>query len=326
MIMSRVDAGTVQAALALAARAPSVHNTQPWRWRIGPDSIGLRADLRRWLPLTDPDGRDLVLSCGAALHHLQVGLAALGVPAVVERMPDPDEPDLLATVRLGSPRCAGTPDTAEVAALQARRTDRRRFGDWPVPDQHLDALAATAAAHGALLRTVPEGAARAALLHALAAAAASHAATTGYDTELALWSGLVAGEDGVPARNVPADALPHTATRRFAGIGLAEGGAPEDGATLLVLGTSSDDRLSQLRAGEALGAVLLRATELGLASCPLSEPLELDRTRGLVRDEVLDGTLSPQIVLRVGWAPVGDPLPATPRRRTADQVDGPDAP
>jgi len=87
---------------------------------------------------------------------------------------------------------------------------------------------------------------------------------------------------------------------------------------LAVLGTASDDRLSQLRAGEALSAVLLTATTIGLATCPLSQALEIGTTRRMLRDNVLDGTLSPQLVLRVGRAPVGPSLPATPRRSFTD--------
>jgi hypothetical protein len=84
--------------------------------------------------------------------------------------------------------------------------------------------------------------------------------------------------------------------------------------------TTSDDPLSQLRAGEALSAVLLHATDLGLATCPLSQPLEIPATRRAIRDEILDGTLCPQLVLRIGWA-CGPPLPATPRRSQLDVVD-----
>ncbi|WP_345378425.1 Acg family FMN-binding oxidoreductase [Pseudonocardia yuanmonensis] len=329
MTTTRVDLGTVRAALALAARAPSVHNSQPWRWRVGDDRVDLYADLTRWLPLTDTDGRDLVLSCGAALHHLQVALRALEVPATVVRLPDPERPDLLATVRLGVADTGSSPadERSEVDAASAvtgRRTDRRRYTDWPVPAEHLADLAARAAERGALLRVVPEGRALRTLALAVRAAAAEHAAVPGYDTELALWSGLQSSEDGVPvsAVPVPGDTEGGVPPRHFAAGEMAEGGAPADGATLLVLGTSSDDRLSQLRAGEAMSAVLLRATSFGLATCPLSEPLELAGTRALVRDQVLDGTLSPQVVLRVGWAPPGEAVPESPRRPLSDQVEG----
>ena len=76
------------AAVEHALRAPSVHNTQPWRWRIRPDAVELHADWDRHLVATDPDRRDLVISCGAALHHLEVALAARGLTAQVRRMPD----------------------------------------------------------------------------------------------------------------------------------------------------------------------------------------------------------------------------------------------
>lgn len=79
--------------------------------------------------------------------------------------------------------------------------------------------------------------------------------------------------------------------------------------------------LTRLRAGEALSAVLLQATELGLATCPLTEPLEVARTTEAVAERVLGGSLSPQVVLRVGWPSVAAPPPATPRRALVDQVD-----
>jgi nitroreductase len=85
-----------------------------------------------------------------------------------------------------------------------------------------------------------------------------------------------------------------------------------------VLGSASDDRLSQLRAGEAMSAVLLQATQLGLATCPLSQPLEVFSARRVLQDQVLGGTLIPQLVLRIGFAPDAPPLPATPRRPIRD--------
>lgn len=92
------DRETLRGAIALATRAPSVHNTQPWRWVVGEESVHLYADWSRQLPATDPDGRDLLISCGAALHHLRVALAALGWATVVHRIPNPAEPSHLAAI------------------------------------------------------------------------------------------------------------------------------------------------------------------------------------------------------------------------------------
>jgi hypothetical protein len=164
------------------------------------------------------------------------------------------------------------------------------------------------------------GGPRAVLLEAIREAEAQQKDMPGYGTELAMWTGRRAGDDGVPAANLlHAGTAGIPASRDFpeGDIGPYPLGR-QDGAVLAVLGTASDDTLSRLRAGEALSAVLLTATTLGLATCPLSQPLEIGATRRTLRDDVLSGTLCPQIVLRLGWAPVGPPLPATPRRSFAD--------
>ena len=98
--------------------------------------------------------------------------------------------------------------------------------------------------------------------------------------------------------------------------------AAEDNAVVLALGTRSDDRLAQLRAGEATSLVLLTATSMGLASCPVTEPLEVADTREAVHSEIFGNGNYPQMLLRVGWAPINaDPLPSTPRRELSDIID-----
>ncbi|HEY3467649.1 MAG TPA: hypothetical protein VGL47_21150 [Amycolatopsis sp.] len=309
------DADTVRAAVALAVRAPSVHNSQPWRWHVDGRTAELRADLRRRLPHTDPDGRDLLVSCGCALHHFAVATAAMGWAARIERLPDAGEPGLLARIAL-VPHEPRDRDIALAAAIPRRRSDRRRFAGRPLLARDADRLRRAAADHGAVLRVVDDAPRRSALTGAAAAAAGLHHADPGYEVELAAWSGRGYAPDGVPARNaVLATAGRHELrVREFAGARLADTAGP-DGAALTVLATTGDDRLSRLRAGEAVGAVLLAATRLNLASCVYTEPLELTSTRALVRDCVLGGGLEPQVVVRVGYPPEGAaPLPATPRR------------
>ena len=133
-----------------ALRAPSVHNTQPWRWRITQDAVQLHADWNRHLVATDPDRRDLVLSCGAALHHFLVALAANGMPAQVERLPDVDNSGHLATVTVGS-GTAHAADPSLFPAITRRRTDRRRMSHRPVPAEHLQELIEAARRAGALV-------------------------------------------------------------------------------------------------------------------------------------------------------------------------------
>lgn len=315
------DAATVRTALTLASRAPSVHNTQPWRWRVDAAGVHLYADAGRQLPNTDPDGRDLILSCGTALHHCVAAFAAVGWRAKVTRLPDPADPAHLATIEL-SPHPADFVDIALAAAIPRRRTDRRHYSSWPVPVGDIALMAARAARAGVTLCQVED----IDRLHDIVAESVRDHLTKDYLAELTEWSGRYFSVAGVPARNAPLpDPDAKIPGRLFAGAALPmapDSSAADDNAVVLALGARRDDRLAQLRAGEATSAVLLTATSTGLASCPVTEPLETAATREAVRADVFGDTDYPQMLLRVGWAPINaDPLPATPRRDLDDVVE-----
>ncbi len=314
------DTETLRSALSLANRAPSVHNSQPWQWRVGHESLHLYANPDLLLPHTDPDARDLMLSCGAALHHCVVALAALGWQAKIHRFPNPAEPDHLAALELRRYPAADL-DVTLAAAIPRRRTDRRYYSSWPVPQGDVALMGARAARAGVALRRVDD---LAGLKRLVSAAAFQHRTDAGYLTELAAWSGRYAATAGVPARSVPAETAGAVSARAFAGGVLSQTpdtAADQDSAVVLALGTAGDDRLSWLRAGEATSVVLLTATALGLASCPITEPLEIAETREAVRRDVFGTDGYPQMLLRVGWAPVNaDPLPSTPRRDLSEVV------
>jgi hypothetical protein len=298
-----------------------VHNSQPWRWQLGDRSVHLYADREQWLPVTDPDCRDLIISCGATLHHLQVALAASGIAVTVRRIPNPGEPDHLAALELRD-RMPTQADLRLAAAIPRRRTDRRRFGPWPVPEVFVEELAERATGMGATLRVVTEPDLRAFVIAAIQRAEHVQDRTPGYRFETALWSGRQAADDGVPAANL----LPRGSisagdpARRFRDGVLGQTDTEHDHALLMVLGSATDDLRSQLRAGEALSAVLLHATDLRLATCPLSQPLEVAAVREALRDRVFSGTTNPQLILRVGWAMGGAELPPTPRRPLTQQT------
>ncbi|GGN77685.1 NAD(P)H nitroreductase [Nocardia rhizosphaerihabitans] len=323
MTRTHPDQETLRSALALASRAPSVHNTQPWLWRVGHETLHLYADESRRLPHTDPDGRDLLLSCGAALDHLRVAARAEGWEATIHRLPNPATPEHLASVEFRPTTCSSE-DIELARAISRRSTDRRRFSSWEVPAAHLEAVIAAGASTGVLVRDVDAEPARTELLRAFERAASQHAHDDSYGAELAQWSGTHAAPQGVPARNAVVTGSDPTA-RRFPHPGLPQAVVRDIDADdrMLLLSTSSDDRLSRLRAGEATSAVLLTATRLGLATCPLTEPMELTDTRRRIRTNILDDTGFPQIIIRVGWAvPSAEPVPVTPRR-PLDEVVGP---
>ncbi|SSC25764.1 Nitroreductase-like, partial [Klenkia terrae] len=309
----------------LAQRAPSVHNTQPWRWRLDPAGLQLFADLDRALPATDPSGRELLLSCGAVLQHLVVVARAAGWSAQVRRFPDPADPHHLATVDL-TPAVPAPGDTALAAAVAHRQTDRRAFADEPVPEGWWHQLAATAAVHRAHLVLV-EPAAHRVVGQLAEAAAARIAADPRVAAETRAWSGRPAGSpDGVPGADVPAGPDPgDVPARRFATAELSVGVSPlplRDGARLAVLATTGDRPLDQVEAGEALAAVLLHATAAGLASHVVSELVEVPDVRDRLAVEVLPPGLVPQVLVRLGRLPLHSaPLPRTGRRPAGSTID-----
>ena len=308
------DSETVRSILQLAVRAPSVHNTQPWLWRIGDRTVQLYADPARRLAHTDLDGRDLLISCGAALHHLCVGAAALGWRTRVHRLPNPADPNHLAAVEF-QPESA-TPEAIRLAdAIARRRSDRRRYTSWEVPAGRIEALVHAGQAHGVLVHSVESGYERERLHRAFDHAAREHAQDFEYGVELHQWSGVHATAQGVPARSAVMSTDP--IIRPFAGPALPQA-VIEDihgEEPILVLATSGDERISRLRAGEAASAILLTATAAGLASCPLTEPLELAGPRADIRADVLHDSGFPQIIIRIGWAgQSADPISETPRR------------
>ncbi|MEV4492950.1 nitroreductase family protein [Micromonospora coxensis] len=308
-------------AARLSLYAPSVFNTQPWRWRVTPTALELRSDGSRQLATTDPDGRLLTLSCGAVLHHARVALTAGGWTTTVDRLPDPADPGLLARVRATGP---GTPDPAAgrlVDAVPRRRTDRRAYGDRPVPAEQLSRLRAAVEAEGAHLHVVrPDQMPMLAV--STARAGDAELADPAYREELHRWTHRPESSgDGVPAATAVRPAPRRVPVRDHApgeAAGLQAGADFDRGAAYVILFGDRDDAAGWLRGGEALSALLLTATADGLATAPISDTIELAWPRRMMR-ELLADVGEPYLVVRVGWGPPADDLPAAPRRQ-ADEV------
>jgi nitroreductase len=314
----------LEAAALRSLRAPSVLNTQPWRWRVTATGLELRADPSRQLTATDPEGQLLVLSCGTALHHARVALAAAGVTARVDRLPDPDDPALLARV---VPVGASDPDPRSgrlAAAIDVRRTDRRAFGARPVPAQVLSRLRAAVEAEGTYLHVVRQDQ-MPLLAISTAKAAAAERDDPAYRAELDTWTHRPASAgDGVPAATAVRPAPRRVPVRDHVPdgtAGLAAGADHDQGAAYVILFGSAQEPADWLRAGEALSALLLEATAAGLSCAPLSDAVEVSWPRRLLRQLVADLGV-PYLVVRLGYVdPQAPPLPPAPRRDPAEVIE-----
>src|SRR5918994_5847865 len=144
--------------LNYAVLAPSGHNTQPWLFEERGEVVELYADRSRALPVVDPEDRALTISCGAALFHLRLAMRHFGYADEVEFLPNPDDPDLLAEIRLGVTYEATAEDHQLFEAMTNRRTNRSPFQDRAIPKEVLEALEASASEEGAWLRTITDAA------------------------------------------------------------------------------------------------------------------------------------------------------------------------
>ncbi len=307
-----------------ACLAPSVNNSQPWYFRLpADDRVELYADRARQLPGIDPSGRDLVLSCGAALHYLVAAAGAFGLRATVETSPRPDDTDLLAVVRLSEGEV--TDEGADVlAALENRKTDRRGAGSWPVPPGRVHQLADDASVWGAEVVVLTDTAAATRAEQLIEAARQAQLADPVVAAEQQAWVDR-SGVEGVPGRIAdPSDHLEeHRPPSRYATHATAPD--PRDPRTdlLVAVCTVDDDVAAWLRAGQTMSALWLGATLAGLGMTPASQVVEVESTRRLLQDDVLRGMLRPQVVVRVGWpaAVPGNPATGhTPRRSLEDVI------
>jgi nitroreductase len=316
-----LPAGKVAALLEAAARAPSLHNSQPWLFRVCPTVIELHADPSRRLPAADPEDRELRLACGAALFNLRIALLGMHVRPTVTVLPDPARPELIAAVRNGgTKRC--TPQVERLLeAIPKRHTNRRPFDHAPVEPAQRSALQRAAADEGAWLHFVDGRDQRAALRGLARRAHEAQLSDAAFRAELAAWTGRDGEPDGVPAAAggplpEPQDDWVLRDYTRGQGRTRVAGKDFEPEPLVALLTAHLSGPLSEVGAGEALQRVLLTATAEGLAVSFLSHVTEVPDVRAAV-GRLIGATRLPQAVLRIGR---GLPVPATPRRPIADML------
>jgi hypothetical protein len=295
-----------------AALAPSSHNSQPWIIGCDEQTLTIRADRARALPVTDPDGRELAISCGAALMNARVAAAHLVGAVDVQAFPDPADPDLLARLRVegGVP---GSADDAELfAAIPRRHTYRRPFARREVPPALGTQLEDAARTEGARL-TVLDAPRRAAIAALVDEGDRMQWSTPDWRAELARWLRPRGRGDGltVPAAVAPLARLAVTRLDLGPRMARRDRELAERAPVLAVLETPGDAPADWLAAGQALELALLRAAGGGLQASFLNQPVQVSELRPRLRSAAgCEGM--PQLVLRVGY-PERE-APASPRR------------
>ena len=323
------------AVVEAATRAPSIHNTQPWSFTATGDRLDVRTDPSRGLHTLDRSGRQRVISCGVAVEFALVALRAAGLEAVVELLPEPADPDLLATLTVTGERPVSEEERALGAAIATRHTERAPFQPQAVPAEVLDELQRAAGTFSVWCKPVTESDEEVATAFLVARAEEIEQGEPEYVAELQQWMRTdPAAVDGIPTGAVP-EQDPATRPSNWLIRDFVVGSRPEgrspfhhpedpdapppavERPAVVLLGTDNDDAMAWLTAGRALGQVLLRATAAGLAASPLTQALDWPATRAQLRSRLsLIG--HPQMLLRLGY-PSSDRTPST-NRRPVDEV------
>src|SRR5829696_2310804 len=316
-----VDTDAIKGAMELAVRAPSLHNSQPWRWVADGGVLELFADPTRIGRSTDSTGREVLISCGAVLDHLRVAMAAAGWEAVIDRFPNPNNFDHLATLEFRPMEFVTDAHRARAEAIRHRRTDRLPFAAPPQWDSFEPVLRETLTAGVADLDVIPDDS-RPQLADASRLSADLRRYDSSYHAELQWWTTHSDSSQGIPeaalasedeaqrvdvARDFPTSV--HGERRALVG---------RDHSRILVLSTYDDSRANALGCGEALSTVLLECTMASLATCTLTHMIERHASREIVR-RLTRRIAEPQLLIRVGTIPSTDSLPPpTPRRPVSE--------
>ncbi len=316
--MPAIDDGVFERAISAAVRAPSVFNSQPWRFRLGGDSIIMRVDESRLLPVADPAGWAARLALGAAACNIQLALAVDGLASAL-RITSTATGLGLAVAATGTTRA--TPrEEALYRAIGSRFSHRGPFGPQPVPVDSRARLTAAAVDARAWIELLDDRGRIAKIADILRAADETLHRNPEYDQELDRWvSAAESRGEGIagPAAGLAPEGQDLLPMRDFKGKTRAPGRDFESDPLIAVLGTVGGEPYDDVIGGSALQRVLLTATADGLCSSMLSQAIEVPEARGDLR-AALGHYGVPQMVIRFGF---GEPVGPSPRRPVADVID-----
>jgi hypothetical protein len=305
--------------------APSGHNSQPWRFRVQDNAALIYADRERALPAVDPQGRELVISCGAALLNLRIAIHHFGFAERVEILPSESDPDFLARVVLAGEGSSGSAEQPLFDAIPERRTNRFPFEDRPVATELTESLRQAAESEGAWLVTLHAEAERQRVADLIAEGDRIQAADPRIRSEMAAWvransSGRRDGLRGYSFGHGAVGSLVAPLYIRYGHWGDSQADSDRQlalrGPVLAVLGTAGDGPADWVRAGQALGRVLLQAQSAGVSASFFNQPVEVEALRDRLRSAV-GASGHPQLCFRLGY---GSPVLPSVRRPLEDVV------
>jgi len=320
MPTTMIPANVIEDAVSLACRAPSYFNAQPWCWIVEGGELHLFVDADR-VVATDYGSRQALISCGAALDHLRVAMAAAGYEAHVDYYPNPSNHKHVASISFSPMSFVTEGHRRRADAIMSRRTDRLPFApaaDW----DEFELMMRKAIYADVSAVDVISDQDRSELAETSALTDALRLYDSAYHAEMQRWTAPYEVSDGIPQSALVSAAESDRVDvgRSFPVTNNEERRVQlgDDRSTILVVSALDDVRRDVLGCGETLSAVLLEATVAGLATCTLTHMTEFAATRDIVA--AITGRPLPQVLVRVGMAPALDEVPPSTPRRPVSEV------
>lgn len=322
MTKTAVATDVIAKAVELACRAPSLYNSQPWRWVVASSTVDLFADPHRVVRSSDSSGREAIISCGAVLDHFQVAMAATGWNTMVDEFPNPNRPDHLASIGFTPLDYVTQAWRDRADAILWRRSDRLPFRA-PTNWESFEPVLRSCVDDDLVRLDVLADDARAQLAEASRLTESLRRYDDFYHQELQWWTAPFRQSEGIPPSDLVSQAeADRVAVHRdfpISGHGDRRASTGEDQAKILVVSTPEDTRADAFHSGRALSAMLLECTMAGLATCSLTHITEMEASRDVIRD-LIASTAMPQVLIRVGTVPDIEGLPPPAPRRPLSEV------
>ncbi|TNJ45128.1 nitroreductase [Phaeobacter sp. B1627] len=309
-----------------AILAPSFHNTQPWLFASGPDWLDVLADRTRALAVVDPEGRELTISCGAAIGTFETAARRLSLNTTVTRCPDPHFPDHLAQITVAQGQPPDDRDLSMFDAIAKRRTDRSDYRPGDLPQDLMAECCRIAESLGTRVRFFSNDTARRTLVNMVAEADRIQAEDPGFRRERATWMHLSRREIGegisgaglrtpyvsAPAARLLAPTFDQDCNTAAVDTTKTMAGSP----TLALLSSTADTVGDWLDTGRTLARMLLVLTARGFTTSYLNQPIEIAALR-FELGRAAGEDRKPQILLRIGRS---DEIPSPSVRRALSDV------
>lgn len=309
--------------LRAATAAPSLYNSQPWRFVVVDHEARIFLDPDRRSPVADPQGRQQVIACGAALLNLRLAIRELGYEPQVSLWPAGAGSDHLATVRRGAMATASATDRKLYAQIEQRHTNRRHFASRPIYPAARQVIRYASVSEGAQLRPIDSAADRNTVIELLVRAIRQQRADLSLASEMSRWLHSHEEAEGMPVAAWRGAEFPVPGLDEHVAGGNWEHAIADlvHSHTFFILSTPHDNATGWLVAGQAMQRALLSATQLELAVSFFNQIVESPPLRAELAQR-LDLVGLPQMMMRVGY-PAHRAVP-TGRRPLDEIIDDPD--